>query len=249
MSTNTIKKAAIMQPTYFPWLGYFDLIDQVDTFIFLDDVQFEKQSWQQRNQIRTAKQLEWITVPVRIKGRFGQLIKEVQINPVKFPVKHFKLLKQNYSRASYFEHYYNDIQHVIQEACLSQFLSNLNIEVIKWICLKLGIKTKFFKSSDIGVKGKKSERIVNLLKELEISTYISPKGSLGYIKEEYTWFKENRIAVYFTNYDHPEYRQVYSPFIPYASVVDLLFNEGGGNSLNIIRSGRCELIPMEKAGP
>ncbi len=243
--TSHPKTAAIMQPTYLSWIGYIDLIDMVDIFVFLDDVQFEKQSWQQRNRIRTPNGLEWITVPVRIKGRFGQLINEVSIDPVKFPLKHFKQLKQNYSRASFFKNYFDDFKNIVIEACQSQHLCNLNIEVIKRICSNLGITTEFVRSSEIGVEGKKSERLVNLLKALEISTYISPQGSYGYIKEEYNWFKENRIAVNFTSYDHPEYRQVYSPFMPYTSIVDLLFNEGDA-SLNIIRSGRGEPVPMEK---
>ena len=96
-------------------LGYFDLIDQTDTLVFLDDVQFEKQSWQQRNKLRTPNGLEWITVPVLIKGRFGQLIKDVTINPVNFPDKHIKQIKQNYSRALSFPVYFEELTNLVEK--------------------------------------------------------------------------------------------------------------------------------------
>jgi len=233
-----------MQPTYLSWLGYFDLIDRVDIFILLDDVQFIKQSWQQRNQIRTSKGLEWITVPVKIKGRFGQHIKDVQINPIKFPDKHLRQLTQNYSKSAFFKYYFGEFENTLKETCKSGLLYDLNVRSLKWLCSKLGIRTEFVRSSEIGVEGKRSERLVKLLKSIGVGNYVSPIGSYSYIKEEFHWFSEYGMEVSFAAYEHPEYHQVYFPFYPYVSTIDLLFNEGDA-SLEILRSGRREVITME----
>ena len=101
-------KVAISQPTYLPWSGYFDLIDQVDVFILLDDVQFEKQSWQQRNRIKTPVGLQWLTVPVVFRGRLGQLIKDVEIRTADFCRDHCRAIELNYRRAEFFGTYFED---------------------------------------------------------------------------------------------------------------------------------------------
>src|SRR5216684_6490113 len=103
-------KVAISQPTYLPWLGYFDLMDQVDVFVLLDDVQFEKQSWQQRNRIKTPVGLQWLTVPVIFKGRFGQLIKDVEIRDPDFWRNHFRAIELNYRRSPFFDHYAEELR-------------------------------------------------------------------------------------------------------------------------------------------
>ncbi len=231
--------AVITQPTYLPWLGYFDLIDQADIFVFLDTVQFEKQSWQQRNKIRTSKGLEWITVPALIKGRFGQLIKDVELNPIKFPDKHIKQIRQNYSQSPFFEAYYEEFSDILAKESEASSLCDVNIGIVKWLCSKLSLKIDFVRSSELKATGKRSELLVNILKEINADSYLSPLGSLDYIKNDYCIFEKNNVAVTFQNYTHPEYRQIYKPFMPYASIIDLLFNEGE-RGLKIIRSGRKE---------
>lgn len=237
MRGKEVTTIAIMQPTYLPWLGYFNLIDQADIFVFLDSVPFEKQSWQQRNQIRTPKGLEWITVPVLIKKRFGQLISEVDINPVRFPNQHIKQIRQNYSRAPHFRSYEEEFFEVLKQASEGFSLNSLSITLIKWICSKLSLTTRFVRSSELSATGKRSELLVNISKELDAAIYLSPLGSLDYIKNEYHYFEEAKIDVLFNQYVHPEYNQTYTPFLPYASVIDLLFNEGP-ESASIIRSGQ-----------
>ena len=244
MTARITETAVIMQPTFLPWLGFFDLIDQADFFVFLDSVQFEKQSWQQRNKIRTHKGLEWITVPVLIRGRFGQLIKDAQINQVKFPHKHIKQIRQNYNRAPYFKTYDEELCDVLRKGGEDLSLCNLNIRIIKWVSSKLSLSTQFVRSSELDTTGKRSELLVNILKKLNTHMYLSPLGSLNYIKNEYHFFHENKITFFFNNYVHPEYNQTYRPFIPYASIIDLLFNEGD-KSIDIIRSGRRKPINGE----
>ena len=238
-------KVVIMQPMYLPWLGYFDLIDQADAFVYLDNVQFEKQTWQQRNKLRTPNGLEWITVPVLIKDRFGQLIKDVTINPVNFPDKHIKQIRQNYSRAPRFPDYFERLAHIFATKAKDGLLCELNISLIEWMASQLSISTRFVRSSELGLTGKRTQLLVNILKHLGAKTYLSPLGSWDYLKDEWRLICENDIEIEFQNYSHPQYRQVYHPFVPYASVIDLLMNEGE-LSAAIIRSGRKDSIRPEE---
>ena len=102
-------KIAISQPTYLPWIGYLDLIDQVETFVLLDNVQFERQSWQHRNRIKTPSGLHWLTVPVLFRGRFGQLINEVEIRDIEFWRNHLRAIELNYRRAPFFADYFDEL--------------------------------------------------------------------------------------------------------------------------------------------
>jgi hypothetical protein len=230
----------VMQPTYLPWIGYFDLIDQSDSFIFLDNVQFEKQSWQQRNRIRTHKGLEWLTVPIFIKGRSVQLIKDVEIVlSDKFYLKHLRKIEINYRQAPYFKKYYPEFREILLDH--APILHELNIKLIEWLSYVMGINAKFIVSSALSGQGKRSAILVDLCKKMEADNYLSTAGSRGYLIADYQMFSDAAIKVWLHNYEHPEYRQLYSSFIPYASVIDLLFNEGE-RSLEIIRSGRREPI-------
>ncbi|MDP8213177.1 MAG: WbqC family protein [Candidatus Zapsychrus exili] len=245
MDLNINKKVVIMQPTFLPWLGYFDLIDYADIFVFLDNVQFEKQTWQQRNRIRTNKGLEWITTPVLIKGRFGQEIKDVKINQTVSPSKIIKQLQHNYSRSAYFKDFFDEFVLIFEHAYAIGNLCDLNIEIIKWLCTKLSLSANFVRSSQLKVSGKRSELLVDILKKIGSKHYISPTGSLAYLNEEYRFFEERSVSVFYKDYDHPEYTQAYKPFTANASCIDLLFNEGP-KGLDIIRSGRGELIEAKK---
>jgi len=229
-----------MQPTYLPWIGYFDLIDRSDVFVFLDNVQFEKQSWQQRNRIRTPKGLEWLTVPVR--RRFPQLIKDVEILPGKFPSDHLRAIEQNYRRVCYFEKYYSPLSKIILDAPI--YLCELNIRLIQWLASAIGIDLYFEKSSTLKAQGKRVSLLVDICKRVGADVYLSPMGSLEYLTAEYSEFTKNNIRVVLHNYNHPQYAQLYRPFIPFASGIDLVFNEGE-SAIDIMRSGGKEPIAME----
>jgi len=108
-------KIAINQPTYLPWMGYFDLIDQVDLFVILDNVQFVKQSWQQRNRIKTANGLQWLTVPVIFRGRLGQLIKDVEIRDRQFARDHIRAIELAHSRSTFFAQYFPSLRERLEE--------------------------------------------------------------------------------------------------------------------------------------
>ncbi len=235
---------AIMQPTYIPWIGYFDLIDKVDIFVFYDDVQLAKRSWQVRNRIKSSNGEVWLTLPIKkTKKRDDLIIKEALLNnEEKWIKKHLNTIKLNYKKSKFFNEVYPDIENVYFNATL---LSDFNIKLIKLISRRIGINTTFINSSSLqNIEGQKDFRLVQICKALQIKKYLSPQGSAEYINEKQKGgeFVNNNIELYYHNYKHPQYKQLYNNFIPYLGVLDLLFNEGVDNSLDIIRSGRLNNI-------
>jgi hypothetical protein len=239
-------RVAIAQPTYLPWLGYFDLIDQVDAFVILDSVQFEKQSWQQRNRIKTPTGLQWLTVPVAFRGRFGQLIQDVEIRDCDFAGHHLRAVELNYRRAPCFDDYFPELSGKLRCSEGSR-LVDLNVRLIEWFMSVLRIRTPLFLSSRLEQPGKRTQLLANICACLGASEYISPLGSAVYLLQEIDIFQRRSIEVVFQNYEHPIYRQMFPPFVPYASILDLLFNEGD-RSLEIVRSGRRDALLPEQAG-
>ena len=229
-----MKTASIMQPTYLPWLGYFDLTNRSDIFVFLDTVQLDKRSWQQRNRIKTPNSEIMLTVPVLTKGRFNQEIRDVEIDiSQRFEKKHFNSIQLNYKNSKYYKLYIGELEEIFISK--TSRLANLNIKLIKWLSSKIGIKTKFISSSELDVSGSKTELLINICKKINANHYLSPIGSKSYI-EKNNLFNNSGIQLSYQNYQHPTYNQLFGDFIPYLSVIDLLFNEGG-KSLEIIKSG------------
>ena len=240
-------RVAISQPAYLPWLGYFDLMDQCDAFVLLDSVQFEKQSWQQRNRIKTPLGLQWLTVPVEFRGRLGQKINEVEIRQTDFFKNHLRAIELNYRRAPHFERYFPGLAEIVESASPATFLADLTIRLIEWFREELGIHTRLLRSSGLPAVGRRSELLVNLCKGFDADSYLSPRGSSVYLLDELSQFEDAGIAIMFQHYEHPEYPQQFPPFCPFASVLDLLFNVGEG-ALEIVRSGRrAPLQPHELA--
>lgn len=234
-------KAVIMQPTYLPWVGYFDLMDQADIFVYLDSVQFEKRSWQQRNRMKKLDGEMYLTVPVLSKKRFEQRIKEVEIDPSsKFFDEHLKSVQWNYVKAPYFKDYFPAFSEILQQRHVK--LADLNLDLIEWFKNILKIKTRTIRSSLLDVNGNKTALLIAICKALNCDEYLSPPGSRGYI-EENNLFREHGISLHYHQYQPVPYAQKFGEFIPYLSVLDLLFNEGP-NSLSIIRGGRKENISV-----
>lgn len=221
-----MKQIAIMQPTFLPWLGYFNLINNVDQFIFLNNVQFDKRSWQQRNMIKTPNGAAWITIPVKSKGKSNQLIKDVEIlyEGNKSPLKKvLHTINQNYSNTEYFNVFSKNFSKIFNEDHTS--LAHLNITLIKEICKTLGISERFTLASDLSSTGNKDKLLFNICKEVGATKYISPLGAQNYL-EKSTCFQSEGITVEYMDYKHPEYSQKYGKFLPYMSIIDLIFNEG-----------------------
>lgn len=228
---------AIMQPTYLPWLGYFDLMDTVDAFVFLDSVQFSHQSWQQRNRIRGSNGLQWLTVPVVRKGHHDLMITDVVIAEAGFARAHVRAIELAYSRAPFFDRYFDPLAAEIRAGAGSGRLAVLTTGLIRWIARTFGITTPLATSSELGDVGGRSARLASLCDSVGATGYLSPPGSAEYLHAERATFDDAGIAVELQHYEHPVYAQVYEPFLPQAAAIDLLFN-AGPEALQILRGGR-----------
>jgi hypothetical protein len=237
--------AVIMQPTYLPWIGYFDLLDQADVFVVFDDAQFSKQSWHQRNRIRTSQGLQWLTVPVRRSGRFPFAIREAEIlRDGHFPGDHLRAFELSYRRAPYFETYFPRLRRIL-EADLSS-LCDLNLRLIAWLAEELGIQARFETNTALGGQGARSDLMLDICRRVNAQICLSPIGSAAYLAEEFDPAGSPDLELRFQHYEHPTYRQCFEPFLPYASAIDLLFNTGG-DALAVMRSGRRAALGAAEA--
>ena len=235
---------AIMQPTFMPWVGYFDLINSVEKFVFLDDVQLTKRSWQVRNKIKTSNGEHFITIPIE-KTQNGRdvTINDAKIHQTDWKDKFLKALQHSYKKTKYYNEVYPFVEKLIKYD--SDVLSVFNINMITSIAQKLNIGTQFFKSSDLkNIDGVKDERLVNICKTIDSQLYLSPQGSAIYIEAcnpggEFTL---NNIELYYHNYEPTQYNQLYGDFLPYIGIFDLLFNEGFENAKGIIFNGHKQSI-------
>ena len=217
-------KIAIMQPTYLPWCGYFKLMAEVDKFVILDTVQFEKRSWQQRNKIKTFSSSLWLTVPVKSKGKRDQKIIDVKIDyETNFYIKHIKSIETFYRKAKYYKNYSGLIFDIINSK--KNKLVDLNLDLIFLIKDMLDIKTKILRASELKSFGNKSEYLSKICFEVGASEYISPPGSQIYLSDEFSDGK-NIIPISYLNFLHPEYPQLYGNFLPYMSIIDMILNNG-----------------------
>lgn len=219
-----MKKVAILQSNYIPWKGYFDMIAAVDEFILYDDMQYTKNDWRNRNVIKTPQGVQWLTVPVNTKGRFGQTIRETKIEGAKWAMSHWKTLSQYYRRAAYF----NDVATWLEPLYLSDpptQLSQLNRRFIEAICAYMGIKTIISNSWDYPLSNGKSERVADLCVSAGASEYISGPAAKNYIEEAV--FAERGIKLTWFDYaGYPEYPQLWGEFNHGVTMLDLLFNCG-----------------------
>lgn len=218
-----MKTCVVMQPTYLPWLGYFNLIEKSDVFVFLDHVQFSKQSWQQRNKIRDKNGEIILTIPVTHNKTKDTLIKDVEIDLIRNPlIKHFKSIENNYRKSKN----YNIIIEEFYKIYTFEYrkLIDLNIDLIKLGCKLKNIQTNFIYSSELNISGQKVEMLIDICNKVGADNYLSPLGSKIYIDEN-NIFDENNIKLTYQNYEHPEYNQInYPDFISHLSFIDHLFN-------------------------
>jgi hypothetical protein len=234
-----MKKIAILQSNYIPWKGYFDMIAAVDEFILYDDMQYTKNDWRNRNQIKTPQGVQWITVPVRLKGEFGQKIREAEIDGERWRALHWKTLNANYRRAKHFSEVAALIEPLYQNSYRT--ISELNRAFIEVICAYLGIKTKISNSWDYQLIEGKTERLSNLCQQAGATEYISGPAAKDYIEEKY--FDDAGIKLSWFNYaGYPEYPQQWGEFAHGVSILDLMFNVGHDAPEYIwgLRSARVE---------
>lgn len=231
---------AIMQPTFLPWAGYFALMDRVDRFVLLDDVQFDKRSWQQRNRIKTANGPLWLTVPVLTKGRRDQTILQAQIQPdARFAETALKTLEHAYAKAAFFSPVMDRIAPAFEAG--ERGLCALNVALIEALCDLMGLEADIVRSSATPVSSSKAQRLADLCTVHGAQRYLSPPGSKDYLDGDPALAEAGVELAYF-NYTHPEWPQLHGAFEPYLCTLDLVMN-ALPDALAIIRSGVGEDQP------
>ncbi len=245
---NTRRTCVISQPTFLPWIGYFDLMDQADCMVYLDDVQFSKQSWQQRNRIRTKPGLEYLTVPVKTAGRKTQCICDCELSDLRFADKMLRSIANSYSKAEYFDAYFQPFSDIFLAAAQTKRLVSLNLAVIEFLAAHLQIQTQTVLASELAASGNRGEYLTLICQELDADTYLSPPGSEEYLLEDRGYFDRSGIDVWMHVFEHPVYTQRHQPFEPYATALDLLLN-AGPEAGAIMRSGRRTLRRLGEGQP
>jgi WbqC-like protein family len=218
------KRVAIIQSNYIPWKGYFDMIAAVDEFIIYDDMQYTRRDWRNRNQIKTPQGVQWLTVPVKVKGKYHQTIRETEIVGSEWAEAHWKTVAQNYRKALHFEEIAAVFEHLYRRHQYTH-LSVLNRTLIEAVCDYLGITTKISNSWDYRLIEGKTERLADLCAQAGGTEYISGPSAKGYIEENV--FTEQGIKLGWFSYSgYPEYPQLWGEFTHGVSILDLLFNCG-----------------------
>lgn len=221
----------ILQPGYLPWLGFFEQMYRSDVFVIYDDVQYDKNGWRNRNRIKTAAGTQWLTVPVLHKYEERPLVCEVKIdNKTDWRKKHFVSIKQNYAKAAYFKKYIG----LFEEAYAREweYLIDIDMYFIEKLAEALHLEGKRIqRSSALGVAGDRLERLVKICQLFSATTFYEGASGRNYIDDEH--FLRHGIMVTYQDYAHPTYPQLYGAFVPYLSVIDLLFN-CGDESMSII---------------
>lgn len=221
------------QPLFLPYLGHFAKIASSDVFVFLDTLSYSKLGFYSRNKIRTNDGWMWLVVPVLTHGHHNDPLNQMKIdNSKNWRRKHLKAIELAYSKAPYFELYHDFFKETYSMEW--EFLTELNEHFIRYFLKILKINVKFIKSSSLPeLEGEKSSLLLDLCKKLNADVFIFGKTGKKYAKTED--FKSSEIKVVFQEYKHPEYFQIHGDFIPYMSIIDLLFN-CGPKSLEILMS-------------
>lgn len=215
--------AAIIQPNYLPWKGYFDILHRVDVMVIFDDVQYTTRDWRNRNRIKLSDgRTGWITVPV-VADR-GQLIKDARIDVEQnWAQSHLGRIRDAYAAAPYFERYFDELGSVLTAG--HTWLVDLDIELTEHVSNWLGITTQMMRSSSMKIEGTRDDRLISILTAIGADRYISGPAARAYITPEK--FADAGIDLVFYDYpEYPEYRQLSEPFIHEVSIIDLLFCTG-----------------------
>lgn len=219
-----MKKVVIVQSNYIPWKGYFDLIAAADEFILFDDVQYTRRDWRNRNKIKTPSGLMWLTVPVQVKGKYLQTIRDTRIDGLEWSASHWAVIKQNYSLAPYFDEVADWLEPIYRGEPF-ELLSILNRRLIEAICNYLRIETVISSSWDYELYEGKSKCLAMLCHQAGGDMYISGPAARSYIEEQP--FTEQGIGVSWFDYEaYPDYPQLWQGFEHGVTVLDLLFNCG-----------------------
>jgi hypothetical protein len=218
-------RCVILQPSYIPWRGYFDLIRRADIFVFYDDVQYDHRSWRNRNRIKTPQGTRWLTIPVRKHGAQteGIPINAIETSEDGWPRKHLESIRHAYAKAPFFRKYGPWLEETYADP--SRNLADFTIRSTVEIAGMLGItNTQFVRASELGVDGRKTDRLLAVIKRVGATTYLSGPSAKAYLEEDK--FRTAGVDLEWMSYDYPAYPQLYPPYDPSVSVLDLLFMTG-----------------------
>ena len=221
----TGKTIAIVQSNYIPWKGYFDMIHMADEFVLLDDIQYTRRDWRNRNKIKTPNGLHWLTIPVVVKGKYFQRIDETQISDRSWSEQHWTTLEQFYRRAPCFSLYCDDVRTWYDRAGKYERLSEVNHWFLSRICETLRIPTKIRWSTEFSTPDEKSERLLAICLQAGASRYLSGPAAKGYL--DVNAFRDQGIDVLWMDYGgYRPYPQLFGDYEHGVSVLDMLFNVG-----------------------
>lgn len=240
MSAREARTCVVLQPGYLPWLGFFEQLWRADEFVLLDDVQYDKHGWRNRNRIKGPAGPLWLTVPVRVTGCGQPPIRDVEIDATqrRWATRHLHALRANYAPCPFFGWLYPELEAVLTRPWTR--LVDLDIALLHLLAGKLGLRPPAQRSSELGIGGERCTRLVRLCERLGCGRYYSGAAARDYLEPEV--FAAAGIAVEFQDYAHPHYPQRYGDFVSHLSVVDLLFNCGPA-SLNVLTGGAARLRP------
>jgi len=232
---------SIHQPEHMPWLGFFEKLLRADLFVLLDDVQFSKGDFQNRNRVKGQGGVQWLTVPVAQK--FGQRINETLVADDVWRSKHWKTLVSCYARAEHFETFAPEFEEFYKRPWTK--LSELNVEAIRMLARAFGVEKEFVFSSTLGATGQKSELVLNICKAVGASAYYSGGAGRTYLDADA--FRRANVEIVLQEFEHPVYEQLFMKeqgFVPNLSALDLLFNRGAEGISLIAEGGRRALTQV-----
>jgi len=215
-------KLSCHQPNFLPYLGFFHKWKNSDVFVILDDAQFAKNRYINRNRIKTANGVQWLTVPVVQKGLHKQKICDANIDGHGWKNKMLRSVRHSYKNTPFFDRYFDELEYLIKIS--GKKLSEFNTTILIWLAIEFDINIPFVRSSKLKVNGKSTERIIRLCKKLGADKYLS--GESGHKYHEDDLFVVSGIKVEYTAFEEPKYNQPYGDFEPNMSAIDFLFNCG-----------------------
>lgn len=223
----------IHQPDFAPWLGFFERLLHTDVFVILDDVQYLRRGWHHRDQIKTAQGVQWITVPVIKKGRYDQLINQTEVDDSQgWRPKHLRTLESAYKRAPHFQSLFDRLS--ADYAAGDRMLGDFNIRIIRTMMSVFGIEVPVVLSSSLGVTSSSTARLVDIVRRVGGTTYLSGLGAKAYL--DVGMFADNGLDLLWQRFEHPVYSQLHGEFAKGLSGLDCLFNCGAG-AATVLTSG------------
>jgi hypothetical protein len=220
------KTVAVVQSNYVPWKGYFDLIRAADEFVLYDDVQYTRRDWRNRNRIKTADGPQWLTIPVEVKGKYTQKIRDTRVSDRVWAASHWTRIRHAYAKAPHFRDTAELFGELYAQAAGLAFLSEINERFLRAVCRVLGVTTRITSSADYDVSNPDpSGRLLDVCTQAGATEYLSGPAAKAYLDR--SRFARAGVGVRYMDYTgYPEYPQLHGPFEHAVSILDLLFMTG-----------------------